>query len=102
MSNKYYVALIISKNPFVLPEDLSADEGVQHLIVGEFEMDKDIMHDSHSDCWRIKKSAPENCDEVNQLHCGYGSTISVVILDWLRNLCKSVVYRPIYFRLRKD
>lgn len=99
---KYYVALVISRDPIKLPKNLSKNKSVQHLITTELEMDKDILDGLGDHSWRIDKSAPEYCDGSNQLHYGNGSAISVAILDWLKNLCRSVAYRPFYFRFRKD
>lgn len=99
---KYHVALIISKSPIKLPKKLSKDESVQHLITTEFEMGKDILDGLGDDDRRIEKSAPEYCRGITTLFDGKGSSISVAITDWLRNLCSSVSYEPFYFRFRKD
>lgn len=99
---KYHIALIISRNPINLPEDLSEDKGVQHLIIGEFEMDKDIGYITGlKNSARVEKSAPEHCDGMLAPFVGRGPSISVAILDWLKNLCGSTAYRPLYFGSEK-
>ncbi|MFA6184067.1 MAG: hypothetical protein WC682_03115 [Parcubacteria group bacterium] len=96
---KYYIALIISKEPINLPEDLLKGKGIRHLIAEEFEVGEDIISDpTNEDYWQIKKSAPKHCGGINQLHYGNGLTISVAILNWLKNLCASTAYNPFYFQ----
>lgn len=96
---KYYTALVISKAPFSLPEELSRDQNIKHLITTEFEMGKEInFAPGHDSGCIADKSAPEYCNDSNQLFRGSGSSISGAILDWLRNLCKSSAYRPFYFK----
>ena len=96
---KYYVALVISKEPIELPKNLSEDKSVQHLVVQEFQMDKDINFvTGFKNSCEIRKSAPKYCREMTAPFEGRGSSISVAILDWLRNLCKSVPYEPLYFK----
>ncbi|EKE21394.1 MAG: hypothetical protein ACD_7C00262G0001 [uncultured bacterium] len=95
----YYATLIISKEPIKLPEDLSADPNVQHLVSQEFKIGTDInFFPGHNHSCKIEKSAPEYCNEVAQLFRGGGSSISVAILDWLKHLCRSTAYKPLYFK----
>jgi len=97
--DKRYVTFIISKEPIKLPEGLFENPNVQHLITTEFQMGTDInLRSIHNYDRQIEKSAPEYCSEVTQLFRGGGSCISVAILDWLKNLCGSTAYVPLYFK----
>ncbi|KKP67058.1 MAG: hypothetical protein UR65_C0079G0003 [Candidatus Moranbacteria bacterium GW2011_GWE2_35_164] len=77
----YYATLIISKEPINLPEDLSADPNVQHLVSQKFKMGTDInFFPGHNHSCKIEKSAPEYCNEVAQLFRGRLHRIQTAVL----------------------
>lgn len=99
MMMRYYAVFVISRKPIDLG-NLVEDPNVQHLVEKEFIQSADITSAGDRRGWRIEKSAPEHCDGVGFVHRAYGESISVVIADWFKNLCRSMSYVPRYHKNR--
>jgi hypothetical protein len=89
----YYTAFIVSDAPIDLSV-LSDNKDIKHLVNKEFDMENDFF--CHDGIWEIGKAAPEHCGECMVMHWGKGVSISVVIADWFKSLCRSTCYIPLY------
>ncbi len=89
---KFHAVFIVSKKPINL-SSFKSDEGVvQHYIHEEFELKS---NNTGSGGWLIKHNASKYSKHPLIMEA-IGSTVSNVIVNWLKNLVHSFSYEPAY------
>lgn len=93
---KYHIALIISKNSIDLSSFDLKDNGVQHFICEELELKS--AGESSGD-WKIEHDVSHHGIKAEGIRVNLsvmGSTVSVAIVNWLKDLVSSFHYLPLY------
>ena len=92
-----HVALVISYRPIDLSLVEADTEGVQHLVVEKFDIDN-FKSGSGGFSLDVRPSAQYSRDPHPPEVHGRGTSVSVVVTDWLNQLVSSMWYLPFYKR----
>jgi hypothetical protein len=94
---KVYVLFAISDKPINLR--IANRDGVQHFVHEELELELDCSNNNE---WKTKKDVPHHRrKDANPSVSAVGETVSVVVVNWLKNLVGNIFdYTP--FRDKKQ
>ncbi|MCL5012297.1 MAG: hypothetical protein M1320_02650 [Patescibacteria group bacterium] len=99
MATKKYMLFMVSDNPIIPPVDTS---GVEHLVYEELNIGY-----GGNDNWKITKSVSNhlpdiNAHSVNSIVSGGGMSVSIAIIDWLKNLLSTFGYKSFRDKPKKQ
>lgn len=87
---KVYAALLISSEPIDIGPETAKGE-LRHCVVKELALESN----GHGG-FIIQQAAPEFCDGQNTSFVGSGPCVSVAVTGWLKDLCGSMSYQPLW------